>query len=75
MLKRILCSEEGRPVSKYLTVEEVADQLQVSARTIRRWIRDEGLPAIKVTRAVRVDAEDLSTWLAGRKTPGGSSHA
>ncbi|NMP23560.1 helix-turn-helix domain-containing protein [Sulfobacillus harzensis] len=61
-------------MGKYLTVEEVAEQLQVSSRTVHRWIRDEGLPAIKLARAVRVDADDLAGWLAGRKT-GGRSHA
>lgn len=67
--------KEGRPLAKYLTVEEVADQLQVSSRTVHRWIREDGLPAIKLARAVRVDADDLAKWLDGRKTQGGRTHA
>ena len=62
-------------MGKYLTVEEVAAQLQVTPRTIQRWIRIEGLPAIKLARAVRVDAEDLAQWLQVRKTRGDQSHA
>ncbi|PSR27336.1 MAG: DNA-binding protein [Sulfobacillus benefaciens] len=57
-------------MGKYLTVEEVAAQLQVTPRTIQRWIRIEGLPAIKLARAVRVDADDLVQWLELRKIRG-----
>jgi excisionase family DNA binding protein len=57
-------------MGKYLTVEEVAAQLQVTPRTIQRWIRIEGLPAIKLARAVRVDADDLVHWLELRKIRG-----
>lgn len=57
-------------MGQYLTVEEVARQLQVTPRTIQRWIRLEGLPAIKLARAIRVDADDLAQWLDARKTQG-----
>ena len=57
-------------MGQYLTVDEVARQLQVTPRTIQRWIRLEGLPAIKLARAIRVDADDLAQWLDARKTQG-----
>jgi excisionase family DNA binding protein len=40
----------GREMSKpedYMTTHEVADDLQVTVYTVRRWIRDGRLPAIK----------------------------
>ena len=54
-------------MDKLMTIDEVATQLQVSPRTIQRWIRMEGLPVIKIARAVRIDAKDLAVWLAQRK--------
>lgn len=45
------------PMRKYLTVEEVAPHLQETPRAIQRWIRIEGLPAIKLARVVPVDAD------------------
>lgn len=62
-------------MGKYLTVDEVATQLQVTPRTIQRWIRVEGLPAIKIGRAVRVNADDLAHWLDARKMRSDQSHA
>ncbi|HLH22708.1 MAG TPA: helix-turn-helix domain-containing protein [Chloroflexota bacterium] len=41
-----------------LTVQETADLLRVSTVTVRRFIADGRLPAVKVGRAVRVDKAD-----------------
>ena len=35
----------------FLTPQEVSDLLQVSVQTVRRWIKDEDLPAYKSARA------------------------
>jgi excisionase family DNA binding protein len=42
-----------------LTVQETADLLKVSTVTVRRFIADGRLPAVKVGRAVRVEKADV----------------
>jgi excisionase family DNA binding protein len=42
-------------IMELLTVKETADMLRVSAVTVRRFIADGRLPAVKIGRAVRVD--------------------
>ena len=46
-----------------LTVPQVAEQLQVTAQTIRNWIDGGVLPAIRVGRAFRVRADDVDALL------------
>lgn len=49
----------------YLTVEEVADLLQVSVETVRGYInrKKNKLPAFKVGREWRVRKVDLDRWV------------
>jgi excisionase family DNA binding protein len=49
----------------YLTVEEVADLLQVSVETVRGYInrKRNKLPAFKVGREWRVRKVDLDKWV------------
>jgi excisionase family DNA binding protein len=49
----------------YLTVEEVADLLQVSVETVRGYInrKRNKLPAFKVGREWRVRKTDLDRWV------------
>lgn len=46
-----------------LTVHEVAATLKVKETTVRTWIRERKLRAIKFGREWRVDAEDLEMFL------------
>lgn len=50
-----------------LTVRQAATFAQASQPTIRRWIRDEGLPAYrpKEKGRVRIDKADLVKFLKG----------
>ena len=50
--------------SPMLTVTAVAERLQVSERTIRRWIDDGQLKAYRLSRAIRVSENDLQSFLA-----------
>jgi excisionase family DNA binding protein len=52
---------------RLMTINDVAELLGVSRRTVERWITDGRLPAIQLggRRApVRVDAAELRQWLA-----------
>ncbi|MCD6031427.1 MAG: DNA-binding protein [Thermomicrobiales bacterium] len=49
-----------------LTVREVADLLKVSEDTVREWIHNKSLRAIKFGREWRVVVRDLESYLNGR---------
>jgi excisionase family DNA binding protein len=46
-----------------LTVEEVADRLKVTPRTVYRWIDDGKLKALKIGGVVRVTEEDYQSFI------------
>ena len=47
-----------------LTVPQVAEELQVTAQTIRNWIDSGALPAAKIGRAFRIRREHVDALLA-----------
>ena len=50
------------------TVQEIAQQMKVSERTVRNWIEKEGLPAFPIgKRGYRVAKSDLDAWVEARK--------
>jgi len=46
-----------------LTVEETAERLRVSPKTVRRFIGGGILPALRVGASIRVDEGELVDWL------------
>jgi excisionase family DNA binding protein len=64
---------------EYYTLEEVADRLKVSRRTVNRWIEEGELTAIKFAPGrghVRVADSDLKDFIERHRTrPEGSSDA
>ncbi|MCL4473901.1 MAG: helix-turn-helix domain-containing protein [Actinobacteria bacterium] len=51
-------------MEKLLTVEQVAEILQVEKATAWRWCREGKIPAAKIGRLYRIKERDLSSWLA-----------
>ncbi len=51
-----------------LTVEQVANQLQVHVETVRVWIRRGDLIAINIGNEYRISRDDLHEFLQRRKT-------
>jgi excisionase family DNA binding protein len=49
---------------RYLTRGDVAERLQVSIKTIDRWIKSGELPAAKLGGLVRISERDLAVLLA-----------
>ena len=63
---------ERRSIPVYLSLDEAADAMSVSTKTIRRWIAAGTLPAYRCgKRAIRIKLEDLES--APRKIPAGQS--
>jgi excisionase family DNA binding protein len=63
----------GSPVDvgePFLTAPEVAAKLHVTAQTIRNWIDQGTLPAIRVGRAFRVNPRDVDQLLARTNAAG-----
>jgi excisionase family DNA binding protein len=50
-----------------MTVEQLAELLQVSPRTIYRLLRGGDLPALRIGHNWRFDRRDISRWLFERK--------
>ncbi|MBX3285525.1 MAG: helix-turn-helix domain-containing protein [Actinobacteria bacterium] len=57
--------------SRFLTVAEVAAELRVSTMTVYRLIKSEQLPATRVGKSLRIRADDVERFLAGRYTEAG----
>ena len=53
------------PQPEMLTVEQVANSLNVSTKTIRRMIQSEVLRHHRIGRAVRISTEDLRAYVNG----------
>jgi len=50
-----------------LTPRNLAKRVGVSTPTVLRWIKEEGLPAIRVTkRTIRVNPRAVEQWLSER---------
>jgi excisionase family DNA binding protein len=65
------CLPLGRVVRakrpKFYTIEEIADCLVVSTRTVRRWIDDELLVAHRMNGVVRISEAGFATFLAAQR--------
>lgn len=50
-----------------IKVSEVAEQLNVSMRTVTRWIEEGKLPAFKFGKDYRIKSEDLNRFIENSK--------
>ncbi|GLR78896.1 helix-turn-helix domain-containing protein (plasmid) [Azospirillum oryzae] len=51
-----------------LTIPDVAERLQVSVKTVRRWIVSGDLPTVRLGRQIRIQPKDLDIFLRQRWT-------
>lgn len=60
----------------FLTVAEVAATLKLNQQTVRNWIDQGSLPALRVGRRVRIRRSDFQRLLdQGYTQAGGTAHA
>ena len=57
-------------MDRLLTVEQLADWLQVKPRTIYGWVHEGYIPVIKLGTLVRFDQASVIAWLKKREEPG-----
>jgi excisionase family DNA binding protein len=53
-------------MSELSTPEQVAEQLQVSTRTVRAWLRNGELVGIKIGKSWRIHPDDIHRLLDGQ---------
>jgi excisionase family DNA binding protein len=58
------------PAGNLLTRSQVAEILQVTLETVRRWTDDGQLPVIRFGRLVRYDPRDVEAFIRARKGGG-----
>jgi excisionase family DNA binding protein len=56
-----------------MTKEEVQDYLRISHQTLQRYMKEYGLPYIKLGRRVLFDPAALKAWLEARTIVSGTS--
>lgn len=55
------------PDEEYLTLKQVARQLQVDDKTVRRYIKAGKIPAIEIGGRYRIAPADLRVFLESRR--------
>jgi excisionase family DNA binding protein len=58
-------------MSAWYSLEEVADQLGLHVRTVRSYVRDGRLGAVRIGKQYRVSDADLRALTGGSVRPGG----
>ena len=53
--------------TKLWSVQQVGERLNLSTRTIRRWIDQGELPVYRLGRQIRISDKDLDTFLKLRR--------
>ena len=61
--------------SEFLTVAEVAQTLKLNQQTIRNWIDQGSLPALRIGRRVRIRRSDFERLIEAGATQAGSARA
>jgi excisionase family DNA binding protein len=52
---------------KFYTIEQIADSLEVSTRTVRRWISAKQLDVHRIGGLVRISEADFCAFLKAHK--------
>ena len=61
------------PEESYLTVADVAELLKLNQQTVRNWIDQGSLPAVRVGRRVRIKRSDFDRILDEGYTGAGAA--
>lgn len=61
--------------SEFLTVAEVAQTLKLNQQTVRNWIDQGSLPALRIGRRVRIRRSDFERLIEAGATQAGATRA
>ncbi len=62
----------GLTIEQMLTVPDIAELCKVSARTVYRWIAEQGLPVVQIGGVTRIRPADLEVFFQTHYSTGGS---
>ena len=68
-----MSADRGNTEDSFLTVAEVAEMLKLNQQTVRNWIDQGSLPALRVGRRVRIRRSDLERLLEEGRIAGAES--
>jgi excisionase family DNA binding protein len=60
----------GPSVARLLTVDQVAQWLQVKPGTIYQWVHEGYIPVVKLGSLVRFSPGSVTQWIQKREAPG-----
>jgi excisionase family DNA binding protein len=60
----------GPGAGRLLTVDEVAQWLQVKPGTIYQWVHEGYIPVVKLGSLVRFSPGSVTQWIQKRESPG-----
>ncbi len=60
-------------MDRLLTIDDLAQWLQVKPRTIYQWVHEGYIPVIKLGALVRFDKASIVEWVKKRETLGRSN--
>ncbi len=55
---------------QFLTIDELAGQLAITERHVRRLVAEKRVPYLKVGRLIRFDADEIMEWIETRRVSG-----
>lgn len=64
-----MTTPDGKEVA-VLTLDQVADRLQVSRRTVNRLVAEGRIRPVRIGRSPRVTERELSAYVASLERPG-----
>jgi excisionase family DNA binding protein len=60
-------SDRPKSPTKFYTIEQIANCVEVSTRSVRRWIKNGLLLAHKINGLVRISETDFQAFLAAHR--------
>lgn len=52
---------------RLLTISQLATYLNVSSKTVRRWVATRRIPCVRIGTRIRFEHGDIASWVRQRK--------
>ena len=52
---------------RLLTIPQLASYLNVSSKTVRRWVATRRIPCVRIGTRIRFERGDIASWVRQRK--------
>ena len=60
-------TDQPKSPMKFYTIEQIAECVEASTRTVRRWIKNKLLIAHRIDGVVRISEADFQAFLASHR--------